>query len=396
MGTFAALCQYGDSKKDERKMEEFSEKVKKVFQCGGMMDIESTSLFGKEIVTIRKAEMDSRGMNFHYNYFEDDVWENAGYNRESNHVWSNKIGWSQFHDAVVAAYTLEEQYTEGVAATMVDGEFVTSWEYVGWLNYLFDEKKHIKNFDTWNLFEAFYRAEEAKYYGKYERMWSEFGSKRYAFISMCEIYAVLYGIEEMTKKIETIEKGEIENLAFRAIKVMMEWLGNYVKSEQHTLEEKCKGIMSAIRKYYTQEEDGEEVYTELMGCLQVSDSPAVLVRGIAESINRDFWELWDEIKDVVCRKNQIIYGNDEYYVLPISTHELFRQNPDDMILYWEDDGKLTFSEELWNWFHELKAAFDDMMKDGMVVEKPLRYMVERLEEAEENFYHVFADISISE
>ena len=62
-----------------------------------------------------------------------------------------------------------------------------------------------------------------------------------------------------------------------------------------------------------------------------------------------------------------------------------------MILYWEDDGKLTFSEELWNWFHELKAAFDDMMKDGMVVEKPLRYMVERLEEAEENFYHVFAD-----
>lgn len=86
----------------------------------------------------------------------------------------------------------------------------------------------------------------------------------------------------------------------------------------------------------------------------------VLVKGIAESFNRDFWKLWDEIKDVVCRKNQIIYGNDGYYVIPISTQELFEQNP------------------------------DDMMEEESVVEKPLRYMVDLLEEAEENFYHVFA------
>lgn len=180
------------------------------------------------------------------------------------------------------------------------------------------------------------------------------------------------------------------NLAFRGIKVMLECLGKYVKSEQLMMEEMCQGIMSAIRKYYTQEEDEEGAYKELMGCLQGNDSPVVLVKGIAESFNRDFWELWDEIKDVVCRKNQIIYGNDGYYVIPISTQELFEQNPDDMILYWEADGKLTFPEELWNWFHELKVAFADMMEEESVVEKPLRYMVDLLEEAEENFYHVFA------
>lgn len=149
-------------------------------------------------------------------------------------------------------------------------------------------------------------------------------------------------------------------MALRGIKVMLECLGKYVKSEQLMMEEMCQGIMSAIRKYYTQEEDEERAYKELMGCLQGNDSPVVLVKGIAESFNRDFWELWDEIKDVVCRKNQIIYGNDGYYVIPISTQELFEQNP------------------------------DDMMEEESVVEKPLRYMVDLLEEAEENFYHVFA------
>ena len=65
MGTFAEFYRCSNAIIDESKKEEFTEKVKKVFQYGGMMDIESTSLFGKKIITIRKAEMDSKGMKFH-------------------------------------------------------------------------------------------------------------------------------------------------------------------------------------------------------------------------------------------------------------------------------------------------------------------------------------------
>lgn len=396
MGTFAELWQYGDSKKDESKMEEFSEKVKKVFQCGGMMDIESINLFGKKIVTIRKAQMDSKGMKFHYNYFEDDVWENAGYNREGNYVWSNKIGWSQFHNAVVAAYTLEEQYTEGVAATMVNGDFVTSWVYVGWLNYLFDENNHIKNFDTWKLFEAFYNSEEAKHYGISGQKWEKFGSKRYAFTSKCEIYAVLYGIEEMMKKIEAVEKEDVEKLLVSAVKAAMEFLKKYEKTEQYIPEEECRKIMNAVNRYYTKDEKEEGEYKELMNCFRVADAPAIFIKLFSETFDKDFWDLWDEIKEVVCRKNQIVYGNAGYYVVPISTQELFGQNPDDMILYWEDDGKIIFSEELWNWFYELKSEFDAKMKEECDVKNPLRYMVDLLEEAEENFYSVFAEADFFE
>jgi len=390
MGTFAEFRQYCDSKKEEQKKEEFAEKVKKVFQCGGMMDIESTSLFGKKIITIRKAEMNSQGMKFHYNYFEDDTWESAGYNCERNCVWSNKIGWSQFHDAVVAAYTLQEQYTEGIAATMVNGEFVTEWIYVGWLNYLFDEEKHIKNFDAWPLFEAYYRSGDIKDYGDDEEQWCEFGTRRYAFISSCEIYAVLCGIEEMMKRMEQIEKSEAEKLAASAMKLVIDYLGTLKKQEQSMSEELCREMMNAIKRYYTHSEEDENSYKMLISGLSISDAPAVVVKAVAEAFGKDFWELWDEIKDVVCRKNRIAYGNAGYYVLPVATHKLFDQNQDDMVLYWEDDGKITFSEELWSWFQELKVSFDDLITEASVVENPMRYMVDLLVEAEENFYHVFA------
>lgn len=96
----------------------------------------------------------------YYNYFEDDCWENAGFDRKKCSVWSNKIGWRHFHAVVVAAYVLEEIYTNGVSAVLVNGKPVTTWAYVAWINYLFDEKYHIKNFDPWKLFETFHYLEK--------------------------------------------------------------------------------------------------------------------------------------------------------------------------------------------------------------------------------------------
>lgn len=63
---------------------------------------------------------------------------------------------------VVAAYVMEEMYEDGTACAMVDGNPVTSWGYVGWLNYLFHEKKHVKNYDPWSLFEEMHKGNPVK------------------------------------------------------------------------------------------------------------------------------------------------------------------------------------------------------------------------------------------
>lgn len=59
--------------------------------------MERVELCGKKAVTIRKASMHDYGMDFYYNYFEDACWENAGVSSKRGHVWSEKIGWREFH-----------------------------------------------------------------------------------------------------------------------------------------------------------------------------------------------------------------------------------------------------------------------------------------------------------
>lgn len=39
---------------------------------GGMMEMEQVRLCGNKAVTIKKASMHDYGMDFYYNYFEDD------------------------------------------------------------------------------------------------------------------------------------------------------------------------------------------------------------------------------------------------------------------------------------------------------------------------------------
>ena len=148
MSGFASLFEYGDKGISEDKKCEFKEKVEKLFQCGGMMESQKIQLYDREVITIHKAKMKSNCMDLSYNYFEDDFWERAGFSSEYQRVWSNKIGWTYFHDTIVAAYVLEEQYTEDIAVAMDENYLVTSWRYVGWLNYLFNEQKHVRNYDA--------------------------------------------------------------------------------------------------------------------------------------------------------------------------------------------------------------------------------------------------------
>lgn len=396
MGTFAGLFEHGDKGISDDKVKEFEERVEVVYQNGGMMDIEPLQLCGKKVITIRKARMKPNGMDFFYNYFEDTRWENAGFNKKRNCVWSNKIGWSHFHRAVVAAYVLEEQYTENVAVAMVDGEPVTAWGYVGWLNYLFDETKHVKNYDTWKLFEAMYYLDDE--YNTWDdwNKWNDFGTKRYAFISSCEIYAVLYGVDEAIKKFEAVEKGDIEQIAFRGMKIATKFLKQFAREMQNNNEKQCQELLNSIKKYYTKKENEnmpdicEEKYETLFVCLDASDAPAFVVKGISELFQKDFKELWNEVKDVVRRKQEGLYGNEGYYVEPISTEKFFRQSPDDLIYYWKEDDKLEFSDELWEWFKYLRNEYDILLNTESIVEHPLHYMVDLMEEADDNYYNIFA------
>lgn len=165
-------------------MEEFKERIEKLFQMGGMMEVEQVQLCGKKAVTIKQASMHDYGMDFYYNYFEDGCWENAGFSLKRGHVWSEKIGWREFHRAVVAAYVLESLYIDGPTVAMVDRDMVTSRAYIGWINYLFQTQYHKKNNDPWYLLEALHNQNDMDL----ERAdWGAFVQDLYGFIVYYEI-----------------------------------------------------------------------------------------------------------------------------------------------------------------------------------------------------------------
>lgn len=90
MGTFVSLLQKTGTEIREEQKEEFRERIEKLFQADGMMELENIQLYGKKVVTMKKAAMHDYGMDFYYNYFEDACWENAGFSSKSVSVWSEK------------------------------------------------------------------------------------------------------------------------------------------------------------------------------------------------------------------------------------------------------------------------------------------------------------------
>ena len=395
MGTFAWNFQNSKSIIPENKRDEFAKRIEVVYQAGGMMGIDVIQLLGKEVNLIHKVKMTEDGINCCYNYFEDDFWENAGFNNEHYYVWSNKIGWRQFNRAVVAAYVLEELYTEGISATMVDGEIVNSWGYVGWINFLFDERFHIKNFDPWKLFETLHDSEKNISYMK-ERHWLDFGHSRCGFLGSCEVYAVLKGTKKAIEMYDSKEKGTIENLAITAMKSTIDALARYNKESKLNQEVQLQNLMTAIRKYYEMDDENidklstdDDNFRQVCLGLKCSDAPAFIVKAISEVYEKDFWDLWESIRHIARRKLNRIYGNEGYFVKPVSTVEFFGQSPDDMIPYWEENCDFDFSEELREWFRILKNEFDNILYTEFSIKNPLEYILALMEEADENYYRIY-------
>lgn len=152
------------------------------------MEMEEIHLHEKRITLIKPVQMHEDGIDVYYNYLEDSYWENAGYSKGGSYIWSNKVGGDFFLRTVLAAYRLQEHYTEGTCVTLLDGKLIIAGGYIGWLNYLFGEKYMPKNFDAWKLFESYYHIDEN--YVDWDALYDDIG---YAFIGACEICAVLHG-----------------------------------------------------------------------------------------------------------------------------------------------------------------------------------------------------------
>lgn len=405
MGTFASLCILEDKGIPEDKQSEFMQKVQKVFYAGGMMKYEYEQFLGEKFILLdRSVEMDEYGLDFNYNYFEDDFWENAGFNKNSFHIYSNKSGCRAFLNTILAAYVLEGQYREGINCVECDGDLVCENKFTGWLNYLFHEKKYIKNSDSWKLYVSLQKQKDNLNYGWDEDKINSLdflsGINGYCHISYLEIQSVIHGTKKALSDkniLQNIEEKDTLDMWHRILKILLESLEEYLSMDIPE-DEQLNTLKELIHNHYAGKQPKKyetDCLNHIACTLSLTNSPVILMKRISEIYNRDFWELYSEFEEEEHRENaafeEIFHFNAEnYYISEITTKDFFKLNSHQLILYWGEYDDIELDEEIWSWFEEIKKEYDKIIDSDFTVTNMPVYIIDLLQYAYENYYNIFA------
>lgn len=156
-------------------------------------------------------------------------------------------------------------------------------------------------------------------------------------------------------------------------------------------------IVEMLRSYYEQDgmllEAGKKYEDRDLETIcffaSLTDAPAYVIQAVSEVYDADFRELWERVKDAEKRKRILYQLEIPQETISVSTMDFFGITPDDMILFWDNNENVSFSQELKTWFDDLKSRFDMLMESGYVVENPLYWILELMEYADENYYRIY-------
>lgn len=138
MGTYIRTLNTPDI--PEEKLPEFIDRLLVIADQGGMMELHNAASLSRDIILLKPIFPDKDGyIDFSYNYFEEESWENAGFNPKTRRLYSNKVGARTFNGVVRAMYVLQELYSATPCIASIDGRPFDPSEELGWLNCLFHE-----------------------------------------------------------------------------------------------------------------------------------------------------------------------------------------------------------------------------------------------------------------
>ena len=385
MGAFASIIKSDKVEVPQEKRKELGEKMYKLMTLAGMMEDGRVSLFGKVYRTLKPIQFNDNGFYFCYNYFEDDFWETAGYDEKEGRFWSNKLGHRQFALGILAGYALEGAYLPGLSAVDYDGGISTGRAYLMWANTALGEQYRSNNGDPWEIYLLLKELGQEQYYSvkDFSGFWYTFNG----FMGLIDIIAVTKGIQAVVDELgEKQEKGESdEDYRFRLKKKddvtnMLKIVYEFKKNSTLPIDEQYEYLIELIRNAFnfSYREDILEKYEannlDVLFCrILINKYIGIIGKIIADVYEKDFWEVWDRIKDVAKRDttNSKIYDYE--------TEEYFQVSKDDLIYFWTKEKPIEFSESLQEWLQGLKGRFDEIMAEGVNMKSPLRRIADTLD-----------------
>ena len=392
MGTFGGYS--GSKKIPKEKKETFSQQMLKILNYGGMMNFEAIRLYGQEMGLLKSVEMNSReNIWFHYNYFEDDAWESAGFEVDSCRLWSGKIGNAEFNDVIMAGYTLYEAYCEESGMADIDGEIIDVTEYMGWINHILGTSFSLKNrFKLWENIENYALSRiELGYNDSFpKRMFSKIIPKELKYAvdekELADIYYIVHGtsglINEKTEAKQETYSGDV--LKCRRL------LEKYFKSN---VENPLEGLWNFLkREYKLREKETDSQMKEIADMSLRIPARVFVYLAVEINENMEFWEEWKELKDVVYQDEQmknyispeVMRWKEEQQetpVVPVATSKFLRQDEyfafymppeemrgepdyyisdDDRLYWWDGSDEVKISEKTDQWLKELARQHKEL------------------------------------
>lgn len=399
MGADCGLIVNRDNKIPLEKREEFCNRITELFYYGGMFQRKNYTLFGDRYTVIKRACMNEHEIYFDYNYFEDDLHETAGFDKDSFRVFSGKVSYSSFALTMLAAYALEGLYTPGHNAIKHDGIWFNSIISTSWINYLFNENYVAKGTDPWEIYLILKGTEAEKHISR--RNLQNIKNTYLGYRGYIDIIAVKEGLEAAKKELsaprksyETDDFFKMREVLYHAFEFIYEFIDMFKQSDVFPMDKGIELLLSRLRHLYTVEKPSEvansskrEEIKQFWNNILMLDAPATIIKIIAEIYQLDFWELWQRIADVARRtvwNSELLDSN-----YRTSTEEFFNVSTDDLVLYWTKDKPLSFSNAMTEWLAKLKQEYNVIIAQGVDMNSPIRRIKNMLDYGEEHYTHLY-------
>lgn len=381
MGTFGGYT--GQQNIPENQREKFAEQMVRILNLGGMMQFEQISMYGHDMELLKPVEMYPGGkVHFHYNYFEDDSWETAGFDASEAYFWSNKIGGAEFCDVITAAHTLYEVYDRELGFAEVNGEVIGTSLYVGWLNHILGTNFSMeKRFHLWRNAEEF--AMERMDHYREELSYSHLMDfipygMRYAAggTEFTDLLYIINGTESLTES--EVKK---DTYPFDILKCKRALESYFAEAKEDAVDQ----LWELLKQEREVRKDVSDKSLRSIAALSLILPARVITYLTAEIKGLAFWEVWRELKADVYRDEQTkCYASEELdlwrcqerseAIAPVTTSAFLRQDgyftfwgtPDelkgmpnyyisdaDRLYWWDGSDEVSISAETGEWLSDL-------------------------------------------
>lgn len=422
MGTFASYI--GKVSIPDTKKAEFNKNMIKLLQYGGMVNFDTVCLSGNEITLIQPVELNKEGeCYFHYNYFEDAEWETAGFNSNTNTLWSEKIGCDEFNDVICAGYFLTELYSQDYGWVCMNGDVRSYAYYAQWINFILDKDFSLeKRFNLWNYYEAYvlYKKERGYTFSEIELDIFEFvpkGLEAYAGgTDLVDIMHIEYGTEEVPD--ETPSGAYAKEVWNLKKELELFYKGNGQSGKEL--------IWQLIAMPIAKRKSIKGTSYDKLAELSTRIAARVFVYLSAEILSFSFWEEWENIyKDVYDdeitpnyvsdkvlktrkqgrseslgkMKTSEFLRNDGYFTFRDTPKEIDHKDnyyisDDDLMYWWDGSEKIQLSDGMIELISKWKQDYEEIIKDTQDADidsfEMLKKLMNILDTANEYYKRIFA------